>query len=144
MDSTSTRATAGLGLGLALVRHLVEAHGGTVTADSAGIGKGTTFTVKLPVAAARAAHEPDGRVHPAARTAPTERLAGPSLQAVRVLAVDDDRDSLELMSAILIQAGGELRVAASAAEGFRLLQQWLPDVLISDIEMRARTAMRSS
>ena len=134
-DSTSTRAQAGLGIGLALVRHLVELHGGTVRAESPGEGKGARFTVRLPLAAVivpEAAAET--RVNPTARTLP-RATPGPSLRGVRVLAVDDDRDSLDLIARIVSDVAGEARTCASAAEGLRVLQDWRPDVLVSDIEM---------
>jgi CheY-like chemotaxis protein len=136
-DSTTTRAHAGLGIGLALVRHLVEAHGGTVTAESPGEGKGARFIVKLPLAAAAAAPErgAEARLHPTVSTAPTAAPIMPSLRGLRVLVVDDDRDNVDLLAAILVEAGGETRQCTSAAEGFRILQAWRPDVLISDIEM---------
>jgi CheY-like chemotaxis protein len=136
-DSTSTRRHTGLGLGLALVRHLVELHGGTVEASSAGQGQGATFTVKLPVAIARADGE-DGsaarsRVHPTA--AGQVAMLGPSLRELRVLVVDDDRDGLDLVATMLINSGAEVRACTSAAEGLAAIQAWRPDVLISDIEM---------
>jgi signal transduction histidine kinase/CheY-like chemotaxis protein len=135
-DSTSTRRHTGLGLGLALVRHLVELHGGTVEASSAGEGKGATFTVRLPVAIARA----DGEVRPLrTRTQPTAAVPvsslGPSLRGLRILVVDDDRDGLDLLATMLINGGAEVRSCPSAAEGLAALQAWRPDVLISDIEM---------
>jgi signal transduction histidine kinase len=134
-DSTSTRAHAGLGLGLALVRHLVELHGGTVTAESPGDGKGARFTVRLPLAATVIEPDPEAaRGRPAARTA-LQRPAGPSLRGVRVLMVDDDRASLDLIARIITDASGEARTATSAAEGLLALQSWRPDVLVSDIEM---------
>jgi signal transduction histidine kinase/DNA-binding response OmpR family regulator len=137
-DSTSTRRHTGLGLGLALVRHLVELHGGTVGASSAGVGHGSTFTVKLPVAIARTGASDDarpsrGRVHPTAGVKVT--ASGPSLDGLRVLVVDDDRDGLDLIATILANGGAEVRACASAAEAFEALQAWRPDILISDIEM---------
>jgi CheY-like chemotaxis protein len=136
-DSTSTRRHTGLGLGLALVRHLVELHGGSVEASSAGEGQGATFVVKLPVAIARgdagAARPRRGRVHPTATA--VMATAGPPLRGLRVLVVDDDRDGLDLVAAILINAGAEVRTAGSAADGLEAVQTWDPDVLISDIEM---------
>ena len=136
-DSTSTRRHTGLGLGLALVRHLVELHGGTVEAASAGEGKGSTFTVKLPIAIARAAEAEArparGRLQPPAPdAAPTESKA---LSGVRVLVVDDDRDGLEMVATILMTSGAEVRTGSSAAEGLDTIRTWRPDVLISDIEM---------
>jgi PAS domain S-box-containing protein len=132
--SISTRSHAGLGLGLALVRHLVELHGGKVTAQSPGEGQGATFTVELPVAIAHREQEREARVHPAARAVPISTV-GPSLRGLRVLAVDDDRDSLDLIYTILVSSGAEARGCVSASEGLMLLREWRPDVLISDIEM---------
>jgi signal transduction histidine kinase/DNA-binding response OmpR family regulator len=137
-DSTSTRRHAGLGLGLALVRHLVELHGGTVEASSAGEGQGATFTVRLPVAIARAeeADDPEaerGRVPPTALVPVAAR--GPSLRGLRVLVVDDDRDGLALVATMLIASGAEVHTCPSAAEGLQAIREWRPDVLISDIEM---------
>jgi PAS domain S-box-containing protein len=133
-DSTSTRSHAGLGLGLALVRHLVELHGGTVTAQSPGKGQGATFIVELPVAIAHHEKETDARVHSTARGAPLS-AAGPSLRGLRVLVVDDDRDSLDLVHTILVSLGAEARECVSALEGLEAVEEWRPHVLISDIEM---------
>jgi signal transduction histidine kinase/ActR/RegA family two-component response regulator len=130
-DSSSTRSHGGLGLGLALVRHLVELHGGTVEAESGGRGQGATFTVVLPVTA------PDA--FPAG-TAPVMRLSLESATAVRLdhvraVVVDDDADGLELTEAILARAGAEVRTAATAAVALDLVRAWRPDVVVSDIEM---------
>jgi PAS domain S-box-containing protein len=133
-DSTSTRSHTGLGLGLALVRHLVELHGGQVTAHSPGEGQGATFTVELPVAIALREKEREARVHPTARAALLS-AAGPSLNGLRVLVVDDDRDSLDLVHTILVSLGAEVRECASASDGLKIVQEWRPHVLISDIEM---------
>ena len=133
-DSSSTRAHTGLGLGLALVRHLVELHGGAVTAQSAGEGKGATFTVKLPLTLATLEEAPEGRVHPTARTPVTREVAS-VLENVRVLVVDDDRDALTLASSILTTARAEVRVCDSARVAFTMFQDWRPDVVIADIEM---------
>jgi PAS domain S-box-containing protein len=136
--STSTPRYEGLGLGLALVRHLVELHGGTVTAHSAGKDRGATFTVSLPIASILPPDEADApssqpRVHP---TAPTLRgIPVPSLDGLRVLIVDDDRDGLALAGTILSDAGADTRTCDSATEAIQVLQRWRPDVLISDIEM---------
>jgi PAS domain S-box-containing protein len=135
-DSTSTRAHAGLGLGLALVRHLVEAHGGTVTAESPGEGHGATFTIRLPLAVSQAESPED-----AARYAAVDRALAaaprPSLAGVRVLVVDDDRDSLDLAASILTKAGAETRACTSASDGLAEFKAWRPDVLVSDIQMEA-------
>jgi PAS domain S-box-containing protein len=133
-DSTSTRSHTGLGLGLALVRHLVELHGGKVTAQSPGAGQGATFSVELPVAIVHREQEREARVHPTAQVALLS-AAGPSLRGLRVLVVDDDRDSLDLVHTILVSLGADARECASASEGLRVVQEWRPHVLISDIEM---------
>jgi signal transduction histidine kinase len=135
-DSTITRRYSGLGLGLALVRHLIEAHGGTVSARSSGEGKGATFTLSLPVAIARPIVERERE--PSTHREGPRRVDGalpPSLMGLRLLAVDDDRDSLDLIMTVLANAGAEVRVSASAAEALKIVQGWRPDVLISDIEM---------
>jgi signal transduction histidine kinase/DNA-binding response OmpR family regulator len=134
-DSSSTRQHTGLGLGLALVRHLVELHGGSVEASSPGVGLGATFTVRLPIAIARAA-ERDAR--PARERAHAMIAAAPTaaaLRGVRVLVVDDDRDGLEMVATMLMTRGAEVRTCSSAAEGLHAIRTWQPDVLISDIEM---------
>jgi signal transduction histidine kinase len=133
-DSSSTRSHGGLGLGLALVKHLVELHGGTVLAQSSGEGKGATFIVKLPLAIAEVAEGPSPRVHP---TAPVMEpvSSGLRLDGLRVLAVDDDPDALELATAILAAAGAVVRTCGSAGEALLAVQRWRPDVLVSDIEM---------
>jgi CheY-like chemotaxis protein len=133
-DSTSTRSHTGLGLGLALVRHLVELHGGKVTAQSPGDGQGATFIVELPVAIVLREQEREARVHPTAERVVLS-AAGPSLRGLRVLVVDDDRDSLDLVHTILASLGAEARECASASEGLEVVQGWRPHVLISDIEM---------
>ena len=133
-DSSSTRGHGGLGIGLALVRHLVELHGGSVAAQSPGEGGGATFIVTLPVPIAEIAGGPAPRLHPtvAEIEAPSPGLR---LDGLRVLVVDDDLDSLELASSILIGAGAEVRACLSAPDALAMLQEWRPDVLVSDIEM---------
>jgi signal transduction histidine kinase len=124
-DSSSTRAHGGLGLGLAVVRHLVALHGGTVRAESAGAGQGATFTVTLPVVAE------------ARRPAAEEKAAElrPVLRGTRVLVVDDDPDTCEIAAAILERAGAEVRSCASASQALAALDVWLPDILVCDIAM---------
>jgi PAS domain S-box-containing protein len=129
-DSSSTRAHGGLGIGLALVRHLVELHGGTVGAASAGEGQGATFTVKVPVALARG----DVFVERLASQASAEPLQ-PSLDGIEVLAVEDDRDSLYLIAAILERYGATVKTCTSVAEALDALRDWRPHVLLSDLEM---------
>jgi signal transduction histidine kinase/ActR/RegA family two-component response regulator len=127
-DSSTTRAQAGLGLGLALVKHLVELHGGSVAAQSSGENKGTTFVVTLPVALAEV------RV-PADTTALERSSAGTRLDGVRVLVVDDDAEARDLAAVIISGAGGTVRTCTCAPDGLEALRQWRPDVLVSDIEM---------
>jgi PAS domain S-box-containing protein len=132
-DSSTTRVHGGLGLGLAIVRHLVEAHGGTVHAESGGPGCGSTFRVELPVAAARPrAREVEA---PRAPARPAPALDAPSLASLRVLIVDDDRDTLEVVSQLLEAAGADVVAAASADEALAALGAARPDVLLSDIGM---------
>jgi signal transduction histidine kinase/ActR/RegA family two-component response regulator len=133
-DSSSTRAHGGLGLGLALVKHLVELHGGTVAAHSDGPGRGATFTVKLPFSlaapVAALAMRRAGSAPSAGAPSGTVRLDG-----VRVLVVDNDAEAVALADAVLAAAGAEVKTCLGAAEGFDLLCRWRPDVLLSDIEM---------
>jgi signal transduction histidine kinase/CHASE1-domain containing sensor protein/CheY-like chemotaxis protein len=127
-DSSSTRAHRGLGIGLALVKHLVELHGGAVAAESAGRDCGSTFTVTLPLSP----HDADAVALPDA--VPEPATAG-ALGGARVLVVDDDPDSLEMVAAILGHAGAEVRTAASVAAAVATLGAFAPDVVLSDIEM---------
>lgn len=132
-DSSSARAHAGLGLGLAIVRHLTELHGGSVTAESPGVGQGSTFTVKLPLAPmVRTANELTRR-HPTLHE--TAAAAYARLNDIRVLLVDDEPDSNEAMRVLLGQCGAEVRVAGSAAHAFEILSRWKPDVVVTDIGM---------
>jgi signal transduction histidine kinase/ActR/RegA family two-component response regulator len=124
----------GLGLGLAIVRHLVESHGGEVAAHSDGPGHGATFIVKLPIMVTTEQMNDPQRRHPtAADDAP--RLALPALDGVRVLVVDDEPDANEMVSALLTSCGAEVRVAGSSRQALDILDRWRPDVLVSDIGM---------
>ena len=132
-DSSSRRAHSGLGLGLALVKHLVELHGGTVRAESPGEGLGATFVVTLPVGLAETTADHVTRAH--AATPSDGRASHRALHGLRVLVVDDDPEALELATAILSGAGARVRVSPTAAEALAILREWRPDVLVSDIEM---------
>ncbi len=127
-DSSTTRRHGGLGLGLALVKHLVELHGGTVRAESAGPGCGATFTVSLPITSALG---PGGEPEPVRSAAPT----GVSLDGLRVLVVDDHLETLELYASWLRRRGAEVRTAPGAGEALAVFSTWRPDVLVSDIAM---------
>jgi CheY-like chemotaxis protein len=124
-DSTITRRHGGLGLGLAIVRHLAELHEGTVHAESAGEGYGSTFVIRLPVGAVPVARPADSA--PPGAAAP--------LQGVQLLVVDDDQDALDMLSLLLGEAGASVRTATSAAEALTLLRWIRPDVLLSDLAM---------
>lgn len=132
-DSAITRQFGGLGLGLAIVRHLVELHGGTVSADSAGENQGATFIVRLPAAVSTQQLLDPNRIHPAAGGATPG--GAPRLDGLRLLIVDDEPGTREVMQEILQRAGAEVRAAASAAETLEILDGWQPDVLLSDIGM---------
>ena len=126
-DSTTTRPHGGLGLGLALVRHLVDLHGGRVRAASEGPGRGATFVVELPVAILG----PE-----AGTTLETSAAMGAlPLQNVRVLLVDDDADGLDLTTVMLTNSGAQVKTAVSVAAALDVLESWPADVLVSDIEM---------
>jgi PAS domain S-box-containing protein len=125
-DSSITRAHGGLGLGLAIVRQLVELHGGSVEAASPGEGLGATFKVSLPILAVRGFERPD----PGGRSEPLARCDG-----ISVLVVDDDPDGRELIALLLRDSGAEVTVAGSATEALRALDRARPAVLISDLAM---------
>ena len=119
-----------MGLGLAIVRHLVEAHGGTVRAESGGQGHGSVFVVTLPLRTADVANA----------AAPVERrrrtsVAGRELAGMRALVVDDDADAREMIAQVLIASGAEVETAASAAEAMVILGEKKVDVLLADIGM---------
>ncbi|HKQ05528.1 MAG TPA: PAS domain S-box protein [Blastocatellia bacterium] len=133
-DSTSTRLHGGLGLGLAIVRHLVELHGGTVTAESSGEGQGSTFRVRMPLLPLHAGRDDSESVTPGAHAASPLQKA-PELTGLKVLVVEDESDSRTLLQTMIEQFGAEVKVCASSAEAFAAFHEWLPDVLVSDIEM---------
>ena len=127
------RRHGGLGLGLAIVRHIVELHAGTVRAASEGEGRGATFVVELPlpIDAVRPGSEP-ASVYRRGEDGPSRLV---SLGGRRILVVDDEPDARELLATILGRAGADVTVVASADEAFEMLRRWRPDVLVSDIGM---------
>jgi CheY-like chemotaxis protein len=127
-DSSSTRAHGGLGLGLAIVRHLVELHGGSVRAESAGEGQGALFVVTLPAipAAPEAALAVDEEREP---------LEPPALHGLRVLLVDDEADGRELVATLLETSGAQVRTAGSVSEALAVIERSPVDLLVSDIGM---------
>jgi len=128
-DGSTTRVHGGLGLGLALVRHLVELHGGDVSAHSDGQGRGSRFTVRLP--ARRGDITPVALPHTVRRAADV----GADLKGVTALIIDDDRETRDLFAEILVLQGARVLLAASAAEAFDIVQREAPDVLVMDIGM---------
>jgi signal transduction histidine kinase len=128
-DATTTRTFGGLGLGLAIVRHLVELHGGTVLADSPGEGQGATFTVRLPLI-----KDKSGRSKAEGNFSPLVPQSSP-LSGIRVLVVDDDTDSREFFAFVLEQLGAQVSTVTSAGEAIAFLEQSQPNILLSDIGM---------
>ena len=124
-DASITRNHSGLGLGLAIVRQLVELHGGTVRADSPGLDMGATFTFRLPAIG----------VVSGGGEEPEVLVSGANLEGIRVLAVDDEPDSREFLAFVLAEYGADVRAAASAAEAVEAAVDFVPDVLVSDIGM---------
>jgi CheY-like chemotaxis protein len=129
-DSTTTRTHGGLGLGLAIVRHLVELHGGTVEAASAGRGQGTTFTVRLPLEASH-----DESAHLRLPGTEAERPDAHELRGARILVVDDEPDARALVADLLRQYGAEVTQADSVEHAMAAVAQSRPDVVVADIAM---------
>ena len=131
-DGSTTRAHGGLGLGLAIVRHLVELHGGEAVADSSGVGKGSTFIVRLPLMISV-----ESQVHAEIDKNPrvSSDQASASLDGLRVLIVDDEEDARELVSVMLTRSGAAMKCASCSSEAMEILESWRPDVLIADIGM---------
>jgi len=128
-DSSTTRSFGGLGLGLAIVRHLVELHGGAVWAESEGAGKGATFSATFPLIA--------DRMDPHVLGHSGEFLAAEfqSLEGLRVLLVDDEPETRQILSTVISRRGAEVKACETAGEALDVLIDWRPDVLMSDIAM---------
>jgi len=135
-EGGSRRQHSGLGLGLAIVHHLVELHGGTVRVDSPGEGQGATFTVRLPIMIMHSREDDEDRVHPRDATKRALVLARvPNLVGIKVLLIDDEPDTRRLLRIVLEQCGAEIRDASSAEEALGMVQEWKPSVIVSDIGM---------
>jgi CheY-like chemotaxis protein len=134
-DQRTTRHHGGMGLGLAIVRQLVELHGGSVEAASPGADQGSTFTVVLPVVPLYRVDSAGGRVHPTTRELLPSIEYADRLDGLRILVVDDEQDTRELLKTSLSQCGAQVTVAGSTAEAFEAIRASIPDVLISDIGM---------
>jgi PAS domain S-box-containing protein len=137
-DSSITRSFGGLGLGMAIVRHLTELHGGTVEAASPGEGQGATFTIKLPLMTAyNAPTSPEQDWELPASPAEDSVLSYPSLtlKEIKVLVVDDEADARELVSTILQQHAAEVKTVATASEAMVAIESYRPHILLSDIGM---------
>jgi signal transduction histidine kinase/ActR/RegA family two-component response regulator len=130
-DASATRAHGGLGLGLSIVRHLVEVHGGRVTAASKGRDHGATFTVTLPVRSLAS-------LSTAPAPMPADLIERDLLRGASIVVVDDDRDTRELLQSVLTTAGADVRAAGSADEAVALVRHVMPDAIVSDIGMPGR------
>jgi CheY-like chemotaxis protein len=128
-DSSHSRKHGGLGLGLAIVRHLVEAHGGTVAVDSKGEGLGATFTVNFPI------HSMGGTLRP---TGGTVDERGSTLSGLTILVVDDERDAREFLAALLSLHGANVEIAATAGEALGIIAGRHVDVLLADLGLPGR------
>jgi signal transduction histidine kinase/ActR/RegA family two-component response regulator len=134
-DASTTRRHGGLGLGLSIVKHLVELHGGRIRAKSAGKGQGATFCIDLPLMVVHTSHNESRREHPRGFTTGPAAVDHPSLQGITVLAVDDEADARDLLKRVLEECGARVILAASAQQGLNLLKTEHPDMIVSDIGM---------
>jgi len=137
-DASTTRGQSGLGLGLSITRHLVELHGGTITARSAGEGQGATFRVEIPMVAVREFRDQLGD-RPTVQ-APLPAMANAvahngRLDGLRILAVDDQADTLAVIHRVFTRAGADVRTALNVAAAFAMLRDWEPACIVSDIGM---------
>jgi CheY-like chemotaxis protein len=134
-DGSTTREHGGLGLGLAIVRHLVQLHGGMVDVESDGIECGATFKVTIPVAIGDIVVGGDQIDAVPTQTVNAPALSIQLLDGIKVLVVDDEHDSRELLMMILTRCGSDVRCSDSAASAFEAFNEWQPDLLVSDIGM---------
>jgi CheY-like chemotaxis protein len=134
-EAATTRKSGGLGLGLSIVKHIVELHGGSVDAASDGEGTGATFSVRLPLMIVHPPAVAESREHPRAadRVSPLPALTG--LDGVTVMAIDDEDDALALLQAVLEAAGATVRTMSSASDALEDLNHFTPDVLVVDLGM---------
>ena len=152
-DASITRSHGGLGLGLSIVKHLVELHGGSVQVHSAGENLGATFVLHFPLAIARQASPSSDRTHPTVAAPPLSNFAMPDLKGIRVLAVDDEPDARHLLQHVLQTCGAQVTTAAGAVDALQIMERSDFDVIVSDIGMpevdgyeflkRARTSMHA-
>lgn len=133
-DGSTTRKHGGLGLGLAIAQHLVEMHGGTIKARSEGINKGATFIVQLPLRTANHSGEAAARLSSSTGNNRSQfDNCSPVLEGLRILVVEDEDDTRDLILTVLKQCGAEVRGSESAAEAFVAFKEWSPDLLVTDI-----------
>ncbi len=134
-DASTTKTHGGLGLGLAIARNLVEMHGGTISVASEGAGKGAVFVVRLPISTVGGERAATATARRAAFV-PAMRFDAPvELRGIRVLAVDDEADSRDIVAAVLASCGAVVTTASSAAEAIAVVEREPPDVILSDIGM---------
>jgi len=134
-DGSTTRVHGGLGLGLSIVKHLVQLHQGSIEVESLGKNQGATFTVTLPIASTALTVIPENAVEPEPKSNGLPASFSAALEGLRILVVDDEVDSRDLVSAILTRCGGEVNCCESAAEAIMAVKNWKPDLLVSDIGM---------